>query len=50
VTLVARTALFLGVVFWVLAATSVHVPGFAVGLLLVVPASLWQGLGAREGR
>jgi len=47
--LVARTSLFFAVVLWVLAATPVHVPGFAVGLLLVVPASIWHGLSAREG-
>jgi hypothetical protein len=45
---VSRTLLFFAVVFWVLAATSVHVPAFAVGLLLVIPASIWYGLGARE--
>jgi hypothetical protein len=49
VALVARTLLFFLAVFSVLAATPVHVPGFAVGLLLAVPASLWHGLSAREG-
>jgi hypothetical protein len=49
VAVVARTLLFFLVVFWVLAAMPVHVPGFAVGLLLAVPASIWHGLGAREG-
>jgi hypothetical protein len=46
---IARTLLFFAAVFWVLAATPVHVPGFAVGLLLAVPASIWQGFSAREG-
>lgn len=46
---IARTLLFFAVVFWVLAAMPVHVPGFAAGLLLAVPASIWQGLSAREG-
>jgi hypothetical protein len=49
VAVVVRTALLFAVVFWVLAATPVHAPAFAVGLLLAVPASIWHGLGAREG-
>jgi hypothetical protein len=47
--LIARSLLFFGLVFWVIAATPVHVPGFAIGLLLAAPASVWHGLGAREG-
>jgi hypothetical protein len=50
VMLVVRTSLFFAVVLWVLAATPVHVTGFAVGLLLVVPASIWHGFSARESR
>jgi hypothetical protein len=49
IAVIARTLLFFLVVFGVLAATPVHVPGFAVGLLLAVPASIWHGLGARKG-
>jgi hypothetical protein len=49
VTVVARTLLFFLGVFWVLAATPVHAPGFAVGLLLAVPASIWHGFSARKG-
>jgi hypothetical protein len=47
--LVLRTLLFFLAVFWVLGVTSVHVPGFAVGLLLAAPASIWHGLSARRG-
>src|SRR5262249_33869948 len=49
VTLVARSLLCFAGVFWVLVALPVHVPGFAAGLLLVVPASIWHGFSAREG-
>lgn len=44
---VARTALLLAAVLWVLVAVPVHVPGFAVGLFLAVPASIWHGLSAQ---
>jgi hypothetical protein len=46
-SVIARSGLLLLVVFWVLAASPVHVPGFAVGLFLAVPASIWHGLSAR---
>jgi len=44
---VARTTLLLAAVLWVLVAVPVNVPGFAVGLFLVVPASIWHGLSAQ---
>ena len=49
IVVTTRTLLFFLVVFWVLVAAPVHVPGFAIGLLLAVPASIWQGFGARRG-
>jgi hypothetical protein len=48
VLVIARTTLLLAVVLWVLAAVKVHLPGFAIGLFLAVPASIWHGLSARE--
>jgi len=47
--IVLRTLLFFLAVFWVFVAAPVHVLGFGAGLVLVVPASIWHGLGARKG-
>jgi hypothetical protein len=44
-----RGLLFFLAVFWVLVATPVHVLGFGAGLILAVPASIWQGFSGREG-